>query len=97
LPATFVVTDSIAPEIWQAVNPFFVIVLTPLICSSLVHFARRGQQISTPKKIAIGMGIAGLAFLFLTILFGNARFTVRTEFKAMADSAKAGLKPDHGY
>ena len=27
----FVVTESIAPEIWQAVNPFFVITLTPLI------------------------------------------------------------------
>jgi POT family proton-dependent oligopeptide transporter len=27
----FVQTDAIAPEIWQAVNPFFVIVLTPVI------------------------------------------------------------------
>ena len=27
----FVQTDKIAPEIWQAINPFFVIVLTPLI------------------------------------------------------------------
>ena len=27
----FIRTDSIAPEIWQALNPFFVIVLTPII------------------------------------------------------------------
>ena len=71
----FVVTDSIAPEIWQAVNPFFVIVLTPLIMLFFGTLARRGQQISTPKKIAIGMGIAGLAFLFLTIY--SARLPVR--------------------
>ena len=25
----FVKTDSVQPEIWQALNPFFVIVLTP--------------------------------------------------------------------
>ena len=27
----FVDTSAIAPEIWQSVNPFFVIVLTPII------------------------------------------------------------------
>ena len=88
----FVVTDSIAPEIWQAVNPFFVIVLTPLIMLFFGTLARRGQQISTPKKIAIGMGIAGLAFLFLTIYSAMQGYPSGTEFKAMADSAKAGLK-----
>lgn len=88
----FVVTDSIAPEIWQAVNPFFVIVLTPLIMLFFGALSRRGQQISTPKKIAIGMGIAGLAFLFLTIYSAMQGYPSGTEFKAMADSAKAGLK-----
>ena len=29
--------------------------------------SRRGKEISTPRKIAIGMFIAGLAFLFLVI------------------------------
>ena len=27
----FVATDSVAPEIWQCINPFFVIILTPII------------------------------------------------------------------
>ena len=63
----FVVTDSIAPEIWQAVNPFFVIVLTPLIMLFFGALSRRGQQISTPKKIAIGMGIAALAFIVMAV------------------------------
>ncbi|MBS7377319.1 MAG: oligopeptide:H+ symporter, partial [Paludibacteraceae bacterium] len=64
----FVKTDSIAPEIWQAVNPFFVIVLTPIIMWIFGALAKRGKEISTPRKIAIGMFIAGLAYLFLMIL-----------------------------
>lgn len=88
----FVVTDSIAPEIWQAVNPFFVIVLTPIIMWFFGRLIRRGKEISTPKKIAIGMGIAGMAFLFLTIYSWIMGYPSGTEFKAMADSAKEGLK-----
>ncbi len=88
----FVVTDSIAPEIWQAVNPFFVIVLTPIIMMFFSFLARRGKEISTPAKIAIGMGIAGLAFLFLTVYSAWMNYPSGTEFKAMADSAKAGMK-----
>lgn len=88
----FVVTDSIAPEIWQAVNPFFVITLTPLIMLFFGALARRGKQISTPMKIAIGMGIAGVAFLFLAVYSAIQGYPSATEFKEMADSAKMGLK-----
>ena len=88
----FVVTESIAPEIWQAVNPFFVITLTPLIMMFFGAYARRGKEISTPKKIALGMGIAGVAFLFLAVYSLMQGYPSATEFKAMADSAKAGLK-----
>lgn len=63
----FVKTDAVAPEIWQAVNPFFVIVLTPLVMLLFGRMARRGKEISTPRKIGIGMGIAGLAYLFLMV------------------------------
>ncbi len=88
----FVVTESIAPEIWQAVNPFFVIVLTPLVMMYFGALARRGKQISTPRKIAVGMAIAGAAFLFLAVFSAAAGYPSGMEFKAMADSAKAGLK-----
>lgn len=88
----FVVTESIAPEIWQAVNPFFVIVLTPLIMLYFGALARRGKEISTPKKIAIGMAIAGAAFLFLAIYSLIQNYPSATEFKALADSAKASWK-----
>lgn len=63
----FVKTDTIAPEIWQAVNPFFVITLTPIIIAIFGAFTKRGKEISTPRKIAIGMAIAGIAYLFLAI------------------------------
>ena len=64
----FVQTDKIAPEIWQALNPFFVIVLTPIIMIIFAALARRGKAISTPRKIAIGMAIAGCAYLVLMII-----------------------------
>ena len=49
----FVITSAIPPEIWQAVNPFFVIVLTfPMMW---LFGTQWGRRFSTPKKIAIGM------------------------------------------
>ena len=79
----FVNTDKIAPEIWQAVNPFFVIVLTPIIMWIFGILGRRGKEISTPRKIAYGMGIAGLAYLFLAIYSIYMGYPSGEAFKAM--------------
>ncbi|MBQ7222747.1 MAG: peptide MFS transporter [Bacteroidales bacterium] len=87
----FVDTSSIAPEIWQAVNPFFVIVLTPIIMAIFGALARKGKEISTPRKIAIGMGIAALAYLFMSIFCNAQGYPSATDFKALgADAVKAG-------
>lgn len=88
----FVKTDSIAPEIWQAVNPFFVIVLTPIIMWIFGVLGRRGKEISTPRKIAYGMGIAGMAYLFLALYSFMAGYPSGEEFKAMEVGVKEGLK-----
>ena len=88
----FVNTSAIAPEIWQAVNPFFVIVLTPIIMAIFGAFSRRGREISTPMKIAIGMGIAGMAFLFLAIYSSAMGYPSAETFKAMDVTAKEALK-----
>ena len=88
----FVNTSSIAPEIWQAVNPFFVIVLTPVIMAIFGALSRRGREISTPMKIAIGMGIAGMAFLFLTIYSVAMGYPSAEAFKGMDVAAKETLK-----
>lgn len=90
----FVDTSAVAPEIWQAVNPFFVIVLTPVVMWIFASFTRRGREISTPKKIAIGMGLAGVAYLFMTVFSLVENYPSGTEFRAMmaqgVDVAKAG-------
>ncbi len=89
----FVNTETIAPEIWQALNPFFVIVLTPIIMMIFGSLARSGKAISTPRKIAIGMGIAGLAYLFLVIFSIMSNYPSGEEFRALnaAQMASMGL------
>ena len=79
----FVDTSTVAPEVWQAINPFFVIVLTPIIMFIFGSLAKRGKEISTPKKIAIGMGIAGTAFLFLALYSFAMGYPSATDFKAL--------------
>ncbi len=78
----FVESGSIAPEIWQALNPFYVIILTPVVIAIFSALARRGKEISTPKKIAIGMGLAGIAYLFLMIYSLWMGYPSATEFRA---------------
>ena len=52
-------------EIFQCVNPFFVVTLTPIIMWFFGWLNKKGKNISTPMKIALGMGIAAIAYLFL--------------------------------
>lgn len=79
----FVDSSAVAPEVWQAINPFFVIVLTPVIMALFGALSRRGKEISTPKKIAIGMFIAGLAFVFLAIFSAVNGYPSANEYKAL--------------
>ena len=88
----FVKSDAIAPEIWQAVNPFFVIVLTPVIMLIFGALSRRGKEISTPRKIGIGMGIAGLAYLFLMIYSYLMDYPSSHEFTRLAPAVAENLK-----
>ena len=88
----FVATDSVAPEIWQCINPFFVIVLTPIIMWLFGALAARGRKISTPRKIAIGMFITACAYIFLMIVAVVNDYPSGTEFKSMSDAAKLAIK-----
>lgn len=54
-------------EIFQFFNPFFVVFLTPVVIGLFGWLKSRGINLSTPKKIAIGMGIAASAFLLMSI------------------------------
>ena len=90
----FVKTDKVAPEIWQAINPFFVITLTPIIMLIFGSLAKKGKVISTPRKIAMGMGITAMAYLFLVILSSVCGYPSGTIFRSMpvveAESMKVG-------
>jgi proton-dependent oligopeptide transporter, POT family len=54
-------------EIFQSINPLLVVFLTPVVIAIFGALARRGKEPSTPKKIAIGMGIAAFAFVIMVI------------------------------
>ena len=88
----YVITDTIAPEIWQAVNPFFVIVLTPIIMAIFAAMTRAGRAISTPRKIVIGMFITGLAYLFLMVLSMAYDYPNGTDFRAMDIAQQEAMK-----
>ncbi len=88
----FVKTDSIAPEIWQCVNPFFVISLTPVVMWIFAYFSKKGNPISTPKKIAYGMGIAGMAYIFLMIISLIYNYPSAETFTAMDPISRSAAK-----
>jgi POT family proton-dependent oligopeptide transporter len=85
-------TNAIAPEIWQCINPFFVIVLTPIIMILFGTLAKKGKEISTPKKIALGMFIAACAYLFLIAISVANGYPSGEEFKSLPEAMKASMK-----
>ncbi len=86
----FVNSSAIPVEIWQCINPFFVIVLTPVIMWLFARLARKGKEVSTPKKIAFGMAIAACAYIFLMVVCANVGYPKPGEFLGMpADEADA--------
>ncbi len=76
-------------EIFQAINPFFVVFLTPIIVGLFGWLRSKGKEPSTPRKIAIGMGIAALAYLVMSL--GSIGLPNKAEIDAMGglpDSAR---------
>ncbi len=51
----------ISTEIYQSVNPFWIIVLTPVIVAFFGFMKAKGRELSTPSKFAWGTLIAGLS------------------------------------
>lgn len=88
----FVKTDNVAPEIWQCINPFFVIVLTPIIMLIFGALARRNKDISTPKKIALGMAVTAFAYVFLMVVSMVYDYPSGEEFKGLAEAVKESTK-----
>ena len=57
----------ISTEIYQSINPFWIIVLTPVIVGLFGWLRARGKEPSTPSKFAWGTIIAGLSSLVMVI------------------------------
>lgn len=58
---------DISAEIFQSINPFIVVFLTPVVMWIFGAMAKKGKEPSTPRKIGIGMGIAALAYVVMTV------------------------------
>ncbi len=76
-------------ELFQSFNPFFVVFLTPVVLAVFGWLRAKGMEPSAPKKIAIGMGIAALAYVVMAV--GSLGLPPSAEVKAMgglADTAR---------
>lgn len=61
-------------ELQASINPFFVIIFTPLVVAFFAFLGRRRKEPSTPGKIALGMLISALSWLVMVaaaVLTGN--------------------------
>ncbi|TXF75108.1 peptide MFS transporter [Chryseobacterium sp.] len=52
-------------ELFQSVNPFWVIVLTPVVVGFFMFLRRKGKEPTTPTKIVLGLFISALSCLVM--------------------------------
>jgi POT family proton-dependent oligopeptide transporter len=74
-----VVLKWLRPETYQFFEPFFILVLTPLLLSLFARLNRRGREPSTPNKIFLGLLIMGLAMVIMvaaSLSGGNRDLTI---------------------
>jgi proton-dependent oligopeptide transporter, POT family len=57
----------VSTEIYQSINPFWIIVLTPVIVGFFGFMKSRGKEMSTPSKFAWGTIVAGISSLIMVI------------------------------
>ena len=55
----------LSPEIFQSVNPFWVVVLTPVIVGIFGALRRHGKEPTTPGKIGLGLFVMSLTMLIM--------------------------------
>ena len=62
-------TDGLAKvgntELFQSINPFFIVVFTPLLIMFFAYMAQRGRPVSTARKFAWALIISGLSALVM--------------------------------
>ncbi len=68
-------------EIFQSINPIFIVLLTPIVMAIFGWLRAKGKEPSTPKKIAIGMFIAAMAYVVMSL--GSVGLPLHKEVEAM--------------
>lgn len=58
---------KIQPSDFQQFNPFFVVALTPVSLAIFGALASKGKEPSAPRKIGMGMLVAAIGFLIMTM------------------------------
>ncbi|MDR2885252.1 MAG: peptide MFS transporter [Rikenellaceae bacterium] len=82
-------TSFEGPEVFQTFNPFFVVFLTPIVIAFFGWLKARGINLSTPKKIAFGMGLAAVAFVVMALgSYGLPTDAARNEMGGLAEAAR---------
>lgn len=57
----------VSTEIYQSINPFWIIFLTPLVVGFFGFLKAKGKELSTPSKFAWGTMIAGLSSVVMIL------------------------------
>jgi POT family proton-dependent oligopeptide transporter len=70
-PAKGEALHVLSPEIFQSVNPLFIIIFTPLLVLLFGWLSLRKREPSTPVKIAMGIIMAGLSSLLMLIAIAS--------------------------
>ncbi len=60
-----VVSFPLKPETYQFFNPFFILVLTPLLVMTFSRMREKGMEPSSASKIFTGMAVMGLSVLIM--------------------------------
>lgn len=71
----------ISTELFQSINPFFVVLFTPLVVGFFSFLRRRGKEPSTPGKIGLGLFITALSTL---VMIGAVLVSSNGEVKSSA-------------
>lgn len=66
-------------ELQASINPFFVIILTPLVVAFFTFLRNRKKEPTTPGKIALGMFVSAASWL---VMVAAAIYSGNGEFKA---------------
>jgi POT family proton-dependent oligopeptide transporter len=67
LPKEGAKVQLISTEIFQSINPFFIVILTPVVLGFFSRLRKNGKEPSTPAKMGWGLLITGASSLVMAL------------------------------